>query len=165
MKTTAKNYTFSAEGLTPEQVKFLKEVERLWFAGEKMNTDALLKAHNAAGFKKGDEYAKGSLEAWEYWNALYRPVMKTSYIKNERAEGLLKSSEKGAFYVNVFRAADKFKNIGKVDMTKRLENAIENGTQLIYELKPSNFYFEIVGNHLYLKYQSILGSRFIAVID
>jgi hypothetical protein len=159
--TTATYRTFSTKGLSDNEVKFLAEVERLFLEGAKVSFDDLMiTAFEAAGFQKGTPEAKECLHAWEYWQFLRHPLDRSSLITPVKLSRIFGVAEpNNSFWVRVGDGCSVYAT-PKLDYLEPLLN-----NSLVYDFTPRNFYFEIINGALYLKYQSIIGSRYIADVE
>lgn len=142
--------TFSKKGLNKLQVDFLTNIEKEYFKGAEINRDLLYK--HAVNYK-GTEKAKQLIEAFDYWTFLPRPIIRESYKRPVKLSELLTPNRTG-FYL--------YGHDDRVTPTEKTKELLKNG--LIYDIKPENYYFELTGDALYIKYQHIIGSRFIAFI-
>lgn len=155
------NYlTFSNEGLTKNQIKFLDIVEDFFFKGKEIDLNLLDKALKKFG-EYNSEIGAEIGEAWEYWTFLPKPLVRKSYKNPLVLDNFLKKpvkKNKGYWLKNA--------KTDRVIIKPSLKRILEK-SGIIYELNPDNYYFEISGdkgNALYIKYQYIIGSRFIAFV-
>lgn len=162
--TTAQTFkTFVTKGLTDNEVKFLAEVERLFLEGARIDTDLLKTAFENAGFIKGGPEAKECLHAWDYWQFLRKPLDRQSLLQPVKLSHILTvagENDRNSFYCRAdepIRSAQVLPNMDY--LTPLLNNS------LMYNFEPRNFYFKIVNDALYLEYQSIIGSRYIAEVE
>ncbi len=147
-----KHLTFSTKSLTKLQIEFLTAIEKAFFKKENIDRGML-----ETGMKSIDytpERASEILEVWEYWNFMPKPLIRSSYKTKVNLDTLLLDG--GLFWLKDGKK-DKVKPSAKL---KRLLKSAD----LMYQLSPSEFYFEIIKGALYIKYQHIIGSRFIAYV-
>lgn len=146
-----KHLTFLTEGLTQSEIKFLEEVEKLYFTGAKIDIELFKNAFTNSGIKKGSKQAEKCSHAWDYWTFLKRPAYRESYKTPVKLSSLFEVSEHGR--TTLYNPEHK-----KVKGTY-------TGKDLNL-LNHLSIYFEITReNDLYLQYDQIIGSRFVAIID
>lgn len=149
-----KPLTYSPEGLTKLQVNFLNKIEKAFFEGADINRDLMYKE---AIKHKGTPEAKEIIEAFDYWLFLLKPLNRQSLIKPVKLTTYLKETENGFWLRDT-----KNHKTTRVEPTHELTTMLKD--HLIYELSPKNYYFEIIEGRLFIKYQHIIGSRYIANI-
>lgn len=155
MKTINKTYyTFVTTGLTDYQIKFLGECEKLFFKGVDIDLNFLETVLDKIKFVKGSPEANSILEAWDYWKDLLRPKFRNSYKKPIKLSKLFSKVDKGLkLYYNV----NQFVRITPKNLLSEFQ--LSSTLDLPY-------YYEIIqGNKLYLRYETIIGSTFIAFIE
>lgn len=146
--------TFSEQGLSKEQVEFLKQMEKLW------REDKLNQKSRLATIEKYKHSGRGEeiLDALEYWESLYKPIDKESAFHPVYLSDYLNGG--GSFYLQINVGYEL--NSRNVSITPKLENLLKK-TSLLYPVSPKNYYFNINDSgNLYIHYQSIIGSRMIA---
>lgn len=159
--------TYNAKGLTEVQIKFLDECEKLFLKNRPIDNQMLKDVFEATGLGKESEDRAACFEAWKYWVDLYKPYDRSSLIHPVRLDDIFNSIGKvqkpGMFYVSYKNSDGEHKSFYAKINVKYFEKL--GDIVLIYDLTPNNFYFEVVNDILYLKYQSIIGSRCIAIVD
>jgi hypothetical protein len=154
-----KNLTFSRKGLTKIQIEFLTNIEAMFFKNENIDFEMLKKGIRSLKNYTSEQRVE-MLEAWNYWEFIPKPLIRSSYKTEVVLDSLLLDG--GLFWL---RNGKKDKLVKPSTKLKRILGT----TGLIYTLHPDNFYFEIITEvsgkkALYIKYQSIIGSRFIAYV-
>lgn len=156
--------TFNTKGLTRFQIAFLNMCEERWLSGEDdtlnsatMAYKILIKVEDKLESKQYEELR----EAWHFWEFLDRPVVRQSVNEPLEISEFLSESKDG-FYVNTMTGNEEFGVVGKSSPTDKLSEILPE--YLIYPLLPKHYFFEIIGDRLYIKYQSIIGGRFISII-
>ncbi len=162
MKTITNNYaTFNAKGLTDVQINFLSECEKLFFDNKPIDLDMLKEAFKNAGYTKGTPEAKECLDAWHYWESMPLAYDRQSMLNPINLTDILTPCDKttkGAFYVSK-RDGKGFYALPNMDYF----NGEHLTLSLIYSFNTDNFYFTLNEyGYLWLNYQQIIGSRFIA---
>lgn len=158
---TNKPLTFNPEGLSELAINILKELDKIYFSGGDIySTDTLLTAAAIHGVLKG-KFTDDLLEAWNYYKVINRPLIRESYIQSVNLSELLTENKDinpgGCFHIwTVLNKSYK--------PTEKLINILSDGG-LIYPLSPQHYYFDIINDCLYIKYQTIIGSRMIAFIN
>lgn len=150
-------YTFSTEGLDKQQIKLLAELERRFFEGATICTDLILEAAEATGTPKGEKL----LQAWEYWSSGPHVWDRQSLKNPVPLSSLFAKSKKGApgaFYISFTGGLKGYYVTPKMEYFKQLVNP----DAIIYPFEPQHFYFQAYDDRLYLKYNSIIGSRYVA---
>ncbi len=147
-----KHLTFSTKGLNKIQVEFLIAIEKAFFKGENIDRGMLETGMKSINYTP--EIASEILDAWEYWNFMPKPLIRSSYKTKVGLDTLLLDG--GLFWL-------KNSKKDKVKPSAKLKRLLESA-DLMYNLSPSEFYFEIIKGALYIKYQHIIGSRFIAYV-
>lgn len=162
LNTAKKTFlTYSTKGVKAPQINLLKQLQRQWEQGETINTNFLLKALDVCGFEKGCNEMAENLEIWGYWVSMPKPIFKSGLNFNKYFT-IAENKTEFTFYVNTLQANEEFKHIQYITPSKTFFDDCK--LELIYKFKPQNFYFEIIGGCLWLKYNSIIGSRFIGEI-
>lgn len=144
--------TFSESGLSKEQVKFLKEIEKLWLAGD------LNQKSKIATLKKWSGKGEEMLDALQYWEELNKPLDRQSAFHPSYLSDYLVGG--GNYHLQINSGGEFHSR--KVRIAPKLESLL-NGVGLLYPINPKNYFFKITqSGGLYMEYQSIIGSRMIA---
>lgn len=162
-----KYYTFSIEGLNPNQIAFLAACETMFFTTSNIEEWADKDIWQEALIQSQSEKGEDIYEAWQYWKstprALYKDSVRNPILLNELFE--LSETQKGKLYTHIstHRSSEVFKDLkyGKYIGKIALEILNVSGGKL-GAMSGDNIYFEICENRLYLGYQQILGTRYIA---
>ena len=143
--------SFSINGLTKVAVRFLDQVDDLWFDGHQGGISLLEDAMDRLDWDVVPrEHSQTISEAWDYWNFLKRPYIRESLRSPVPLSSLVNVMESGSW----FRGRDN-NYVLNSDIKEILNLMITN-----------DYYFELIEDRFYLKFNSILGGRFIArVID
>lgn len=144
-----KHYTFSPEGLRPAAIKFLEGIEEDFLKGISIQRTTHL-YNKASEYRLSDR--KDIIEAYEYWEFIPKPIMFFTAKEPVLLSELLLESPSGKYLIN-----NKNYKSGKFIKTDKF-SLIE-----INMLEGLTTYYELINNHsLYIKYDQILGSRYIA---
>jgi hypothetical protein len=146
--------TFSEEGLSKEQVRFLKHMESLWLEDKLNQKTRITELEKYKNSGRGEEI----LEALNYWDSLNKPLDKKSAFHPSYLSDYLVGGGKFHLQINV---GGEF-NSRNVGIAPKLESILKE-TTLLYPLAPKSYYFKISQRgDLYIVYQQIIGDRMIA---
>lgn len=137
-------YTFLEKGLKEDEIKLLTELENRWFNGEDVNHKTVLDIILAEKFE-GDLF-----DAWKYWDGIKKPINRDS-LRNPVSISEYLTGEKGCrqYYV-------RGTEFSHSTITEKTHSIIVNS------MISDDVYFELIDDRLYVKYNQILGSIFIA---
>ncbi len=147
--TTEKYLTFNPEGLTPYCIEFLASIEKRWLNNEVINRDVMYKE---AVKHKGTPQAKEIIEAFEYWEFVPKPIFRNSLVTP------ILLNEFFTIGGTAYLWDTKKNNSWKVTESAKV---LEVKKHLIGNLTT---YYEITNDCLYIKYDQIIGGRYIANI-
>jgi hypothetical protein len=160
-------YTFSEEGLSAIEKKFLIACETLYFAEKKISREEIfLPALDMCGVKIGTSEVEKCFEAWKYWESLNKPIDRQSLKEPRKLMDIFVSVWATKLKPEYFwiKFTDDTPSMYAI-IKKEYFEALHKRLGLIYSLNANNFYFEVVNNMLYIKYQTIIGSRCICQIQ
>jgi len=143
-----KYLTFNTKGLKKYEIDFLADIEKRWLKGEAINRDLMYKV---AVKHKGTPKAKGILEAFKYWEFMPKPIIRESAVKPVKLSELLMLG--GSYHLTDTKTHESW---------KVSENTIISELNLMLLDLP--YYYQITNGNLWLKYETIIGQRFIARI-
>ncbi len=156
--------TFSPKGLNKKEVEFLKAIEKDYFAGADINMDMLKSGLAAIKFKQGSKDANGILEAWSYWQSIPRPINRQSYKHPVKLSSLITMAQqdRGA-YISV---RDEEGNIASGYCKLIGADSEQAAIKKLGMFQGFGLFFEVaVGENFYAKYNTIIGSRYIAKVE
>ena len=163
-------YTFLTNGLTEEQIKFLAFLEKRFFEGKEFNSNNKLTTIGKYLVEEGNSNVGATelLEASQYWEFIPKPIMRESSKSPIKLSELLKKydeSSKLGLYLSSHRYYNdkhfEIKNESIEDIRKNMFN-ICNDENIYLSLCCENE--ETKEANLYLNYNKIIGSRFVACI-
>ena len=135
--------TYNGTGLNNNQILLLDELDRMWFEGEDIKLNTIKKAMETTGVPKGQDI----MDAWDFWRTLRRPYFRSSLIEPIQLSDLVEVNENGMWF-----RGNETKYSLKDNLADRMGMLKING----------GWYLEMHDNRLYIKYNTIIGSRYIA---
>lgn len=152
--------TVSTKGLSEGEALFLTKLEAKWFEDSDFDRIKFIKENKIDSSKT---YYKEEFDLVKYFDSGYKCSDKKSYYTPRSFNDLFNIGEDSDYYLH---ADIKLK---RVEIKKEFKEKLDELT-LIYDLDPSNFYFSIIKNTsgvttLYIKYQYIIGSRALCLLD
>jgi hypothetical protein len=156
--------------MTRGDYEFLMEVEKLYLAGGSPEIDMAKQARKNIGLP--EQWTESEISSWHYWLSLTKPLIRESYTEPVALSEMLVPVEVPAKTASTSYLRGFYMNHGeelswpekhRCEPTARLKELL-NSAGLIYDLKSQHYYFEATAGCLYIKYQSIIGSRLICFL-
>ena len=147
-----KLYLTNEYGLTPDEVGFLYVLESEWFATprEKFN---YIEAYGKALKRYPVETSKN---LYDYFKWIKKPQYKESLINPFKLSEFVKATS--ADSIGAVRLRD-------FDDVTMFEGNTYRLTQPVDHLAGQPYYLKLIQDRLYLKYEQIIGSRYIAKVE